>query len=532
MNVLLKSDLSNFNNTNDWRSELKKIIKESRYLDTSLVNGIRRYSIGNINTVAFDYSPTPQNKNYIVFEQNNSNMNNDFIGHRIGLLPINIVGIKYVLMIYKIIIGHHSVFDNIKNLIAEDNKSKNDEALQLLKTNLKLKKNIDLISKIEFYYDIENTSEDVINITSKEIKFRFMNLEEDIELNLDEFRTKLNLYDTIFKLYENYNQLDSIELNNDNLVRLIFPLFNYESYNEGVLISKIKKNEKVKCKMYLNIGNGTTHSRFSTVSPCSYSFVLDEDLIKKILNDKFTNGIVNLTEANLETTMSDEYSNVKNFIENRYNVDNITQFKLTTDLISQKNTFLEEHKNLTNINILAQYVSEKDKLLNIFNKCDNQRYFKGKEEYELFKREFNLYIESNGFYNPDKILFKSFKLLKSELLEHCDMILFLLNNLSNYPLKGDLVTIDESVKIENGIDILFNNSNHAIGNILSSYIYYLYDNTTIKYVGYKMVHPLKTEMVITIGLNDITNANSVIIEIVTNLKQIFKNKYINNFMDT
>lgn len=527
MNILLKSNLKDFTFTNKrWREQFKNLIEESKYLDTSLVNGIRRYAIGRINTVAFDYSPTPQVKNYIIFEENNSNMNNDFIGHRIGLLPINIVGLKYVLMIYKIIIGHNNVLDNIKNLLAESNK---DEALKLLKNNLKLKDNIDLISKIQFYYDIENSSSDVINVTSKEIKFRFMNLDETIELNLETFTEKINTYNSIIELYQEYNKLDAIEINNDNLVRLIFPLFIYEDYSEGVLISKLKKNEKLKCKMYLNIGNGTKHSRFSTVSPCTYSFVLDNELIDKILNDKFDNNKLKLTESHLEEIMSDEYVIIKDFIENRYN--DIIGFKLNKNLIAEKNDFLKSNSNLKNFELLTEYISEKDKLLNTFNKCDNQRYFKGKEEYELYNREYNLYIESNGFYDETKILFKSFKLLKNDLLEHCENILFLLNNLSNYPFKNDNITIDESIKIENGIDILFNDSNHAIGNILSSYIYYLYDITTIKYVGYKMVHPLKTEMIITIGLHNKDNINTIIIKIFTNLRNIFKNSSLDTFIE-
>ena len=526
MNFLLKSDLSTFNKSNPWRSELKKLINESKYLDTSLVNGIRRYSIGKINTVAFDYSPTPQAKNYIIFEQNNSNMNNDFIGHRIGLIPINITGVKYALMVYKIMLGHHSVFDNIKSLLEDSNET---EALALLKTNLKINDNLDLISKIQFYYDIENTSEDVLNITSEQIKFRFMNIDETVELDL--VKSKLDSYSSIFKLYEDYNQLKTIDLNYDNLVRLIFPLFTYEGNSQGVLISKLKKNEKLKCRMYLNIGNGTKHSRFSPVCPSSYSFILDEDLIKKILNDKFNNHSIKLIESNLEEVMGEEYSNIKDFIEDRYNFDTITEFKLNTELIDKKNTFLNEQSKLKNFNKLTEYISEKDKILNTFNKCDNQRYFKGKEEYELFNREFDFYIESNGFYNPEKILSKSFKLLKKELLDNCENILFLLNNLSNYPLKNDNISIDESIKIENGIDILFNNSNHGIGNILSSYIYYLYDNTMIKYVGYKMVHPLKTEMIITIGLNNLDNVNVNLIDIFTKLKDIIEKTYISNFME-
>ena len=43
---LLKSNLSKIGTT-DWNSIMKKVITESNYLDTSFVNGIRRYAISN-----------------------------------------------------------------------------------------------------------------------------------------------------------------------------------------------------------------------------------------------------------------------------------------------------------------------------------------------------------------------------------------------------------------------------------------------------------------------------------------------------
>ena len=61
-------------------------------------------------------------KDYIIFEKNTSNMNNDFIGHRIGLVPVNIIGIKYILLIYKIIIGHHNEFTKILETINDSEK--------------------------------------------------------------------------------------------------------------------------------------------------------------------------------------------------------------------------------------------------------------------------------------------------------------------------------------------------------------------------------------------------------------------------
>ena len=78
--------------------DLSTLIMEGRYLDTSYVNAIRRYSISNIETLGFEYHQIPQNKDYINIISNNSNMNNDFIGHRLGLLSVNIDSIKYLLL--------------------------------------------------------------------------------------------------------------------------------------------------------------------------------------------------------------------------------------------------------------------------------------------------------------------------------------------------------------------------------------------------------------------------------------------------
>ena len=128
--------------------------------------------------------------------------------------------------------------------------------------------------------------------------------------------------------------------------------------------------------MYLNIGNGEKHSRWSVVSPCTYSFELNYELINNILNKKLESNKLKLTNTNLKELVNDEYPNIQEFIENRYN--DIGKFKLNKELIDivKRHTFPWEKKDLENINIsdinLYQNI---DRLINIFNKCDNQRYF-------------------------------------------------------------------------------------------------------------------------------------------------------------
>ncbi len=539
MNFLLKSNINESTfpaNEKEWKPYFKKIIQDSKYLDTSIVNGIRRYSIGKLNTVAFEYSPTPLLKEYIYFDKNNSNMNNDFIGHRLGLLPIKIIGAKYLLLIYKILITHTDTIDKIMNLLKDEKNKPN--CIQMLKQNLKLADNIDLISKIKFYISEKNDASDVMPITTEHIKIAFMdpnNSESEIEL------PDLSKYNDIFKLYEEYNGFEETIYTNityDKLVGLVFPLFNFKDENYGTLLCKLKKNETLRCRMYLNLGSGEKHSRWSVVSPCTYSFELDPVLINDILLKKCQKITIKdenkliLMESELEKLIGKENNDLLGIISNRYN--NMSEFTLNPTSVKEKQDLFQSELftklDMNKQEIVTQFISEKDKLLNTFNKCDKQRYFKGKEEFELFKRQFNLYIESTGFYDPDRILYKTYKLLMNDVVNVCDNIIYLFKNYSNYPLKNNLITIDESDKIENGIDIVFNNSNHAIGNILTSYMYYLYDNSDIKYIAYKMVHPLKQEMIVTIGLENRENVNVKLYTIFNTLKNIFTNMTLDNFM--
>jgi len=501
----------------DWKKYMSDLINNGNYLDTSFVNGLRRYSISKINSVAFEYSPTPMVKDYIIFEKNTSNMNNDFIGHRIGLVPVNIVGIKYIALIYKILIGHHSELDEILKLL-EDKVSNYDNCVKKLKSNLKLQKNIDLISRIEFYINEVNDKDDIMNITTENILFK---LEHEITMS------DISRFIPLFELYEKYNDISESFAKNISIENLLKYVFNYiykseDETKNGILLCKLKQNEKLNCKMYLNIGNGEKHARWSVVAPCTYSFELNNPLILKILDERCKK--LTITPEKLKLSLGDYYNKIESFINTRYT--DLSVFKLEPKNVEEKNILYnsEDFKELDEDmkKIIKQYISDKDTLLNTFNKCDYQRYYKGKEEYELFYREFKMEIESVGFYTPERILNKTFKLLKNELLEECNRVSYLLSNYNSFPIQNEKIVISDSDKIENGVDILFVISNHSIGNILSSYIYHL-NFKEISYIAYKMVHPLKKEMLITIGLKNIEDKSQQIISIFKNLITSFEN---------
>ena len=441
---------------------LQELISSSNYLDTSYVNAIRRYAINNVKTLAFEYHQVPQNKDYIKFIKNTTNMNNDFIGHRIGLLSPNIASVKYLLLIYKILIGHHATLDEINKKTKKNyGLGEEYEIYKEICSNLKISQetNMKLINEIVFYLDISNDT-DLLDVTTLDIKLKLEN-----EANISEkYMEKLTKYKNLINTYENFSK-KKIRLENykEDLLKNIFkPWKSKEGTEHGVLLCKLKKNEILRCEFILNDGCGEDHARWTTVCPINYTFEIDDNLAKENLLMKLSDA--NLLNKNIEYSEDEE---LMNFIEERYK--DIINFSLNETNINSLNEYLEtvEEDKLENI---KNFIKTKDDLLNIFNKCDKQRYIYGKD-FDLYKRKFNLNIETNNNYSPEKILHKSDKLLKKDLIGFINIIIDLLDNYSLFPINKDDITIDNSKKIINGIDIYYDNGSHSIGNILQLYIY-------------------------------------------------------------
>ena len=515
-NVLLHS-----NYTKGKKVNLQELISSSNYLDTSYVNAIRRYAINNVKTLAFEYHQVPQNKDYIKFIKNTTNMNNDFIGHRIGLLSPNIASVKYLLLIYKILIGHHNTLDEINKKTKKNYKI--GEEYKIYKeicSNLKISQetNMKLINEIVFYLDISNDL-DLLDVTTLDIKLKLEN-----EANISEkYMEKLTKYTNLINTYEKFTEIN-IRLENykEDLLKYIFkPWKSKDGKEYGVLLCKLKKNEILRCEFILNDGCGEDHARWTTVCPINYTFEIDDDLVKENLLMKLSEA--NLLNENIEYSEDEE---LMNFIEERYK--DIINFNSNETNINSLNEYLEtvEEDKLENI---KNFIKTKDDLLNIFNKCDKQRYIYGKD-FDLYKRKFNLNIETNYNYPAIKIGLKSEKLLKKDLIGFINNIIDLLDNYSLFPINKDNITIDNSKKIINGIDIYYNNGSHSIGNILQSYIYNLIDDSILEYCGYKMSHPLKKEMLLTLGYSKNTSDMEVKTkEIFISLRNIFQNMNIKNF---
>lgn len=76
-----------FKRTNDVKRRLEIEINN---VDLSIVNCLRRVIIAEYPTVAIGFDPYHQEFNDIIFKKNTSSLHNEFLGHRISLLPVNI----------------------------------------------------------------------------------------------------------------------------------------------------------------------------------------------------------------------------------------------------------------------------------------------------------------------------------------------------------------------------------------------------------------------------------------------------------
>ena len=63
-------------------------------LDVSLVNGIRRTIIADVETAKFDVESGKINNPNLMIRENTGAMSNDYLAHRISLVPIHINSLK------------------------------------------------------------------------------------------------------------------------------------------------------------------------------------------------------------------------------------------------------------------------------------------------------------------------------------------------------------------------------------------------------------------------------------------------------
>jgi len=256
----------------------------------SLANAIRRICLSSIPIVGFDdtYHDNPE-ENKIKMFKNISSLHNEFIAHRISLLPI---------CMYK----------------SEEN--------------------------IKIILDIENDSSNIVynfKHPNKIPKFS-LNIKNDYETRQ---KNKVTNPDNNIDVLSNYIVISNDET--ENVSKYIIPDYYTGDY---VLIHRLKPNsnseeqidpEEIEIDMYLTIGTGYMNSRYCPVGTISYEFEKDTN---EVINQRFEMYMNNLT------TQREQVSTSADEKLPPFKISDIEQYKnsfmlLDAERIFKKNKFGE-----------------------------------------------------------------------------------------------------------------------------------------------------------------------------------------------
>jgi DNA-directed RNA polymerase subunit L len=178
------------------------------------------------------------------------------------------------------------------------------------------------------------------------------------------------------------------------------------------------------------------------------------------------------------------------------------------------NLWLTKNKKVNPTELEANQV-KKGELEREFKTMEIQRCFKVNEKGEPYS--FDFLVESVGVLDPVYIVARAIEILQAKLLRYGSVD------------SGDL---PESLKIRpadarmKGFDFIFQREDHTLGNLLQTWIEQnLVDTNEITFVGYKVPHPLRDEMVLRLGVDSglDTAARASLAKAARELAQMFKN---------
>jgi DNA-directed RNA polymerase I and III subunit RPAC1 len=157
--------------------------------------------------------------------------------------------------------------------------------------------------------------------------------------------------------------------------------------------------------------------------------------------------------------------------------------------------WLDRHKKIDYVE-LENDKERKELYIREFNTMEAQRCYVINEKGE--PNSFDFVIESIGIFDPMDILIESLRVIEKKCYAYAAVDKEVPENVKIQPTK----------KEARGFDIYFQNEDHTLGNLLSTWIdENLIDpnninENTIKYTGYCVPHPLRDEMMMTIIAKD------------------------------
>ena len=204
-----------------------------------------------------------------------------------------------------------------------------------------------------------------------------------------------------------------------------------------------QKPEELECSMVARIGTGRQNARYIPVSQCSYKYTADMDKDKrKEVFDAWLLSSKKVVASDLETNTTR-----KEELEREFNT------------MEAARCYLEENG----------------------------------EPYS-----FDFTIESIGVLTPEVIVARALDVLQARCLRYASI------NVGDLP--DNLRIVPSSTISGNAFDFLFAQEDHTLGNLFQTWIEQNEMNaaagaeTDVSFVGYKVPHPLRDEMVLTVGV--------------------------------
>lgn len=244
--------INNLNEPNKMKCILTQ--NEQFYIDTSFMNILRKYVISNVSTFCFVYVNREIENPKIIVDNNNSSLNDDILSHRVSLLPVNILGLLYLVLLE----------DDLNDILQ----------IKDIQKLIKDKKN--LIEQLQFQIKVnyENNpgyiTENNIQIINHDLDkpIENINLLNKLKYLLDDNKDYEKLRDTVFTPYKgNYN-----------------------------IITKLKNNEEFTMNMYLTYNSVKTDKehniQYSPVCATRTYCKLDYDKIIDVCGDKDLNDFI------------------------------------------------------------------------------------------------------------------------------------------------------------------------------------------------------------------------------------------------
>lgn len=411
----------------------------------ALANAIRRCLLSELPIVGFnDKWHDEENMRNILIKKNTSVVHNEFLSHRISLIP---------LCMYK--------YEELQNIIISRYDSESCKRVYELDSDK---------NKLSFSLVISSSEEDRLHINlqlqERKEQLEKMNFEKNLESSdKSQYEKNIEMIEYLNSLTDKFHITDNLitihhkdgrEINKEDI--FIKDVFS-DDYNLLFFFNESDVLQELNIEMKLTVNNGFYHSSYCPVGTVSMQFVEDDENINYVFKEKI------LYKNNERTTKG-----LPPYVTNIQLLDQID------DILTNPESFKNDDEvNNRDIDFI---VKEKKS----FDLLDKERVFKINDDNE--PNEFKFTIESLGQLPSNVLLYNSLNILKLKLND-------IIRNISI----TDKVTLTDKIEYQVNTNlewvICVNDENHTLGNLINDY---MKRHKDLSFSGYKMPHPLKQQI--------------------------------------